>query len=182
MGELEIFLRTYGLWAVFFGAAFEGDLTLLLTGMLIHLDVWPGFKALAVGALGGLSGDLFYFCLGHGTARRWLTTRHGQRVLPHIEQEAKRYGIRSLFIGRYIYGARVATMFFWGMRRLPYRKFLILDAINCWIWVFIFGGLGYLFSNTLEAFIGEMRRIEFWLLIGSMVFFVLLAVRHFWAE
>ena len=43
MGELEGFLRTYGLWALFFFAAIEGDLTLLLAGMLVHLGIWqPG--------------------------------------------------------------------------------------------------------------------------------------------
>ena len=71
MSELETFLRIYRLWALFFAAAIEGDLTLLLTGMLVHLGIWPAAKALAVGAGGGLAGDIFYFWLGHGTARRW---------------------------------------------------------------------------------------------------------------
>ena len=51
MTALETFLRTSGLWALFFAAATEGDLTLLLTGMLIHLGIW---RALPVGAAGGL--------------------------------------------------------------------------------------------------------------------------------
>ena len=124
MNQLEAFLRIYGLWALFFAAAIEGDLTLLLAGMLVHLRIWPAMEAWAVGAFGGLVGDSFYFWLGHGTARRWLTTAHGQRVMPHFERAAKRYGVRSLFFARYIYGARMATMFFWGMQRLPYQRLL----------------------------------------------------------
>jgi len=108
MSELETILRDYGLWALFFGAAVEGDITLLLAGMLMHLGVWQPGEALAVGAAGGLAGDTFYFWLGHGTARRWLTTAHGQRVMPRLELFSKRYGIKALFFGRYIYGARVA--------------------------------------------------------------------------
>jgi len=182
MGGLEDFLRIYGLWAQFFAAAVEGDITLLLTGMLIHLGVWPATKALAVGALGGLVGDSFYFWLGHGTARRWFTTAHGQRVMPRIEHIAKRYGIWSLFFGRYVYGARVATMFFWGMRGLPVARFLILDGLNCCLWALAFGGLGYLFSSSLEAWIGRLRFVESWLLLGLLVFMALLGLRYYILE
>ena len=165
MNQLESFLRIYGLWALFFASAIEGDLTLLLAGMLVHLRIWPAMEAWAVGALGGLVGDSFYFWLGHGTARRWLTTAHGQRVMPHLERAAKRYGVRSLFFARYVYGARIATMFFWGMQRLNYRKFLTLDALNCMIWATVFGGVGYLFSSTLESLLGRLRHVQSWLLI-----------------
>lgn len=182
MSELETFLRVYGLWALFFAAAIEGDMTLLLTGMLVHLDIWPPGKALLIGAGGALAGDSFYFWLGHGTARRWLTTAHGQRVLPKIEKAAQRYGVKSLFFARYVYGARIATMFFWGMRRLSYLKFVAVDAINCFLWAVLFGGAGYLFADSIQSMIGELHRIETWLLVGIVVFFLLLALRYYLAE
>lgn len=182
MSELEIFLRIYGLWALFFFAALEGDLTLLLTGVLIHLKIWPAAQALAVGALGALAGDSFYFWLGHGTARRWLTTAHGQRVLPRIEKAAQRHGLWSLFIARYFYGARIITMFFWGMRRLAFPRFLALDALNCLIWAAVFGGLGYLFATSIEQLIGELKLMETWLLVALLVFAVLLGLRYYVAE
>jgi len=179
---LEHFLRDYGLWALFFAAAIEGDVTLLLTGMLIHLDIWPATKAVTVGALGAMAGDSFYFWLGHGTARRWLTTAHGQRVMPRIRRFTRRYGMKSLILGRYIYGARVATMVFWGMHGLPVWRFLLLDAVNCTIWAVGFGGLGYLFSTSIEAWLGRLQRFESWMLLGLLVFMALLGIRHFWLE
>jgi len=182
MTQLESLLRAYGLWAVFFAAAIEGDLTLLLTGMLVHLRIWAAYEALPVGALGALAGDSLYFWLGHGTARRWLTTAHGQRLIPHFKRAADRYGVRSLFFARYIYGARMATMFFWGMRRLPYVEFLELDALNCIIWATVFGGIGYLFSSTLESLLGRLRLVQSWLLIGVVVFAALLGLRYYIAE
>jgi hypothetical protein len=41
MTELELFLRNHGLVAVALAAAVEGDLTLLLTGMMVHQGMWP---------------------------------------------------------------------------------------------------------------------------------------------
>lgn len=182
MTELETFLSTYGLWALFFAAAVEGDMSLMLAGMLVHLGIWRAGPALAVGAGGGLAGDLFYFWLGHGTARRWLTTAHGQRVLPRIETAAKRYGTWSLFFARYVYGARVAIMFFWGMRRLPYHRFLALDAVNCVVWAVVLGGIGYGLTGSLEWITGELRRADTWLLLGIAVFAAALGMRHYMAE
>ena len=182
MGELESFLRTYGLWAVFFLAAFEGDLTLLLAGMLVHLGVWPAGTTFAVGTAGAMAGDCFYFWLGHGAARRWLTTAHGQRVMPRIERAARRYGLKSLFFARYIHGARIATMFFWGTQRTSVLKFAALDALSCLIWASVFVGLGYLFADSMEKVIGELRRVESWILLGLVVFAVLLGVRYYLAE
>ncbi|MCI0410156.1 MAG: DedA family protein [Acidobacteria bacterium] len=182
MGELEAFLRTYGLWAVFFLAAVEGDLTLLLAGMLVHLGVWPAGTTFAVGTAGALAGDCVYFWLGHGAARRWLTTAHGQRVMPRIERAARRYGLKSLFFARYIHGARIATMFFWGMQRTSLLKFAAFDALSCCIWASIFIGLGYLFADSMEQLLGELRRIESWILLGVVVFATLLGVRYYLAE
>ena len=179
---LEEFLRNYGLVALFFAAAFEGDISLLLAGMMMHQGVWPVPEAIAVGAAGGLAGDTFYFWLGHGTAKRWLTTAHGQKVMPRIERFTARYGIKSLFLGRYIYGARVATMFFWGMRRLAVGRFLLLDGLNCVIWSVAFGGLGYLFGSSLEGWLGRIGFIETRLLIGLLVFMALIYLRYYILE
>ena len=182
MDALEGFLRHYGLWALFFAAAIEGDLSLLLAGMLVRIGVWPMAEAWSIATCGAIFGDSLYFWLGHGTARTWLTTAHGQRVLPHIEQAAKKYGIRSLFFARYIYGARMVTMFFWGMRRFPYGKFLALDVINCTIWATLFGGLGYLFSSSIESLLGRLRFVSHWLLAGGILFAALLGIRYWLNE
>jgi membrane protein DedA with SNARE-associated domain len=182
MGEFESFLRTYGLWAVFFLAAVEGDLTLLLAGMLIHIGVWPAGQTFVVGTAGAMAGDCLYFWLGHGAARRWLTTAHGQRVMPRIERAARRYGLVSLFFARYIHGARIATMFFWGTQRTPVLKFAALDALSCLVWASVFLGLGYFFADSMESLIGELRRIESWILLGLVVFATLLGVRYYLAE
>jgi membrane protein DedA with SNARE-associated domain len=182
MTELEVFLRDKGLWALFFAAAIEGDLTLLLTGMLVRLEIWPMWQAWLVGAVGALTGDSVYFWLGHGTGRRWLTTAHGQRVMPRIRRAANKYGVWSLFFARYIYGARMACMFFWGMRKIPYTEFLLLDAISCAVWATTFGAVGYLFSSTLQRLLGELRLIQNWLLIGIVVFAAMLLLRYWLAE
>jgi membrane protein DedA with SNARE-associated domain len=102
--------------------------------------------------------------------------------MPRIERAARRYGLVSLFFARYIHGARIATMFFWGTQRTPVLKFAALDALSCLVWASVFLGLGYFFADSMESLIGELRRIESWILLGLVVFATLLGVRYYLAE
>lgn len=61
---MEFFLREYGAWAVFLGAAVEGDATMILAGVLAHVGVLSPGRAFVVGAAGGMAGDAFYYLLG----------------------------------------------------------------------------------------------------------------------
>ena len=47
-------LQRYGLWAVFFGTIIEGDLTLLLAGVLARAGLFTFEEALLVGTAGGI--------------------------------------------------------------------------------------------------------------------------------
>jgi membrane protein DedA with SNARE-associated domain len=102
--------------------------------------------------------------------------------MPRIERAARRYGLVSLFFARYIHGARIATMFFWGTQRTPVLKFALLDALSCTLWASVFIGLGYLFAGSMGQLIGELRRLESWILLGLVVFATLLGLRHYLAE
>jgi len=178
----EEFLRERGLWAVFLLSAFQGDLTLLLSGMLVRLGVWPPVQVWLLGAAGAFSADTIYFSLGHAAAHGWLKTSLGQRVMPTIERFAARYGLWSLLVSRYVYGTRAAMFFFWGFHRLKYRTFLLLDGINCLAWAALFGGLGYIFATSMVALVGTLSDIGIWLLIGLAAFLLLLALKHYLAE
>ena len=67
----------YGLYAVFFLTILEGDITLLLAGVLAHshffdkyfLDGYSFLKVLAAGTLGGVAGDNIAYVLGRGFSK-----------------------------------------------------------------------------------------------------------------
>lgn len=172
MGTLEHFLEHYGLVAVFVASMFEGDVTLLLTGLLAHYGVFPFYAGVTAGAAGGLVGDILYFFAGRRLGERWLRS-HLAWAEHLVERWWQRWGVRSLFLGRYIYGARIAAMMFWGVRGERFARFVVLDAINCGLWALTFSALGYLFSQGLSTLLSEWRRVEVGLLTGILVFALL---------
>ena len=60
MGSMEALLLRFGLIMVFLGTAVEGDVTMMLAGVTAHLGLFRLAEAVAVGALGGFAGDVFY--------------------------------------------------------------------------------------------------------------------------
>ena len=86
MDELHGLFREYGLWVVFFGTMIEGDLTLLLAGVLARSGLFSFQDALLVGTSGGVAGDLIGYLLGRIFRSRARTLRFYIRAKPRIER------------------------------------------------------------------------------------------------
>src|SRR5215475_9139498 len=68
-------LQRYGLWAVFFGTMIEGDLTLLLAGVLARAGLFTFEEALLVGTAGGFVGDSLSYLIGARFRQRARTLK-----------------------------------------------------------------------------------------------------------
>src|SRR4029079_9329079 len=86
--HLQELLIRYGLLAVFLGAAFEGDFSLILAGVVAHLGLFPFPHALAAGALGSLMGDSIWFGFGRLRGPRFRQGKLYRKVGPTIERFA----------------------------------------------------------------------------------------------
>lgn len=169
---LRQILETYGIYAVFFLCMIEGDITLLLAGVLAQGGAFGNYSFLQVlffGTLGALLGD----CFGYGVGRVFKTRieqfKFFRAAQPRIERLIEKFGAASVLISKYIYGIRVAWCMFNGMAGMPFWKFVIYDAIGCFIWVLILSGLGYFFSGAVTSIIGKVEQYGVVLLIVVVV-------------
>ena len=170
----------WGLFAVFALCTVEGDMTLLLSGILAHSGFFGPYsfiKVLFFGTLGGIVGD----CAGYGIGRIFHEQakhyRFYQVAQPRIEKLIEKFGSSAIVISKYIYGIRVAMCLFYGVGRMPFPRFLMLSAISCSLWVVLLTGVGYFFSGFITSIIGDYQRIGIALfiivMIGVIVFYVL---------
>ena len=86
MDELQGLFREYGLWVVFFGTMIEGDLTLLLAGVLARSGLFSFQDALLVGTSGGVAGDLIGYLLGRLFRSRARTLKFYIKAKPRLER------------------------------------------------------------------------------------------------
>ncbi|MBA3497943.1 MAG: DedA family protein [Gemmatimonadales bacterium] len=180
--DLEHLVVCYGLVAVFLGAAVEGDLTLILAGVFAQLGYFPLPLALALGMLGSYVGDLAWFSLGRVRGPRFRASRFYRKIGPRIERLAGRVGVAQLIAARFVYGTKAASMVFWGLHGLPLSRFVIVDAIGCVLGSLVFTGLGYAVSGSAAVLLGQVRRVQLWLLGVVVVGVVLTAIIHWTAK
>lgn len=184
MDQLELIIQQYGIYAVFALCTIEGDITLLISGTMAHggyFGPYSFFWVFLFGTLGGMAGDSVGYAVGRIFHENAKDYRFYQMAQPRIERLIDKFGKSALIISKYIYGIRVAMCVFYGIGKMPFHRFLLLDAISCGLWVLLLAGTGYFFSGAITSIIGDFQHI------GIALFFVMLfvviiiyAVERFW--
>ena len=176
---MEDFLARHGLLAVFAAAAFEGDVSVVLAGVLADLGFFSLPRAVQAAWLGGFVGDTAWYALGRLNSAAVRRSRLYLRAAPLIERLVARLGEREIVLSRFVYGTRIASMFFWGVHRLPYARFAAFDLVGCLLSAIVLAGLGFGLSTSAVALVGRVKRAEVWLLAVLLVSLpVLIAIRH----
>jgi len=165
-------VEKYGLFAVFVLAIIEGDITLLLAGVLAHSGFFGEYsflKVLCAGTLGGVMSDQMAYAIGRGTRKSVRDYYFYRAARPRIERLTDKFGALSIFFSKFIYGLRWGSCAFYGVARMPYFKFLPLTFASCFVWVFILSGAGYFFSGAITNLIGDFHQLGIYLLVIVVV-------------
>jgi membrane protein DedA with SNARE-associated domain len=158
----------YGLYAIFFLAMIEGDITLLLAGVLAHgafFGEYSFVSVLAAGTAGGVAGDQLAYAGGRGFRSSIRDRRFYRAARPRIERLTETFGPLSIFLSKYVYGLRTASCVFYGVAKMPYARFLPLSIASCFVWVLLLSGAGYFFHGIVTNFIGDFKHLGKYLLI-----------------
>ena len=169
---LSQLIEHYGLYGVFFLAMIEGDITLLLAGVLAHSAFFGDYsfaRVLLWGTLGAFVSDNLAYAAGRGFGQTVRKFRLYQRARPRFERLTERFGGHSIFLSKYIYGLRWATCTFYGVSHMSYLRFVTLSLASCFLWVCVLSGLGYFFSSAMLGLIGNFRHVRAVLLVVLIV-------------
>lgn len=159
-------LETYGYIALLVGAFFEGELIVILAGVLAHKGYLAPVPAALYAFCGSLASDQIMFYLG-----RWKGNALLHRF-PRLEKKALK--VRAwlsrhetlLILGfRFIYGVRNVTPILMGMSRVNHWKFLVLNIISAAVWAASFIAAGYFFGQALTALLNTHPHAEKFLLL-----------------
>lgn len=177
-------IEQYGIYAVFFLCTVEGDITLLISGVMAHGGFFGNYGFLQVlifGTLGGMVGDSVGYGVGrlfHENAKHY---RFYQVAQPRVEKLIEKFGNSAIIISKYIYGLRVAMCVFYGVGKMPFLRFIGLSALSCSIWVLMLSGIGYFFSGAVTSIIGDYKRIGIALFFIVMVMVIVFyAIERYW--
>ena len=162
----------YGLYAVLILVMIEGDITLLIAGVLAHSSFFGEYsfaRVLIWGTIGGCASDNLAYFAGRAFCEGVRDLRFYRAAKPRLERLTNKFGPLSIFLSKYIYGLRWAACVFYGVGRMPYLRFLLLSFASCFLWVFVLSGAGYFFSGAVMGLIGDFQRLGKVLLVIVVV-------------
>jgi membrane protein DedA with SNARE-associated domain len=156
------FILRYGVYAIFLLVMIEGDITLLLAGVLAQrgfLGPYSFAWVLFSGTLGGVASDNIAYLTGRTFRKGVCDIRFYRAAQPRIERLTNKFGGLSIFLSKYIYGLRWASCIFHGVGRMPYLRFVLVSFTSCFAWVLLVSGAGYFFSGAVIGVIGDFQRL-----------------------
>ena len=172
---LSQLIEQYGLYAVFFLVMIEGDITLLMAGVLAHSAFFGDSatasfaRVLVWGTLGGVASDNLAYLAGRAFGKSVRNFRFYRSSKERMQRLTDRFGTLSIFLSKYIYGLRWASCTFYGVAHMPYVRFLLLSLASCFVWVLILSGIGFFFSTAVMNLLGDFRRLGKALLVIVIV-------------
>lgn len=177
---MEQFLIRYGLIAVFFGSMIESDITVPTAGALSAFGYFSPITAAAVCIFGVFTGDCMWYWLGRLFGPRLEHTNLYRKAMPKAEKFADKFGLKQIILARFIWGVRIATMVFWGLKRLNFLKFAAIDLAGCILFGSALIALGYFFSYSLRRLLEDFRYIELGLAAAFILAFIIFLIyrRH----
>jgi membrane protein DedA with SNARE-associated domain len=131
------------------GVPIPEDITLVAGGVISGLGYSNVHVMFAVGLAGVLLGDFIMFMIGRHFGERalrwrWIAFMLTPERLAQVQEKFDRYGIRLLFIARFLPGLRSPIFIVAGWsRRVSLTKFLLLDGFAALISVPFWVYLGY---------------------------------------
>jgi membrane protein DedA with SNARE-associated domain len=170
------------------------EFIVIFAGIAANQGVLQPWPALAACLAGALLGDCLMYSIGYHFGRRLLREQHWfSRFLSparerRIEQQIKRHGIKVFFLARFLVGLRSPVFITAGILRVPFRRFICVDLFCGIIVVSTFFGLSYVFTETIQNFMGTIRDAEIALtavvvaVVGGAILFFVLRRRRRWAR
>ncbi|MFA6143955.1 MAG: DedA family protein [Sulfurimonas sp.] len=151
-------LKEYGYIVLFGWSILEGELGLVMAGIMSHTGDMILPIALLVGALGGFVGDQIYFYIGRYNKTYIYTKLHTQRrkfAIAHLL--LKKYGWPIIFVQRYMYGMRTAIPMAIGLTKYSARDFAFVNFISAIFWAAMTIIPAYYFGDELLAILGWIK-------------------------
>lgn len=182
---VEQLFAKYGYWVLLVGLPLDaialpippGNTTLTYTGYLARQGVVGLLPAAVAAFIGAIIGMTATYAIGYKLGQP-LIERYGKWLLlkpEHVEKTRRayqRHGNKLLLLSYLLPGFRQFIGYFTGIIRVPFRVFALYAYTGAAIWVTVFVGIGYLFSEQWQLAFRWVERSFVYLFIGGCVVLV----------
>jgi len=168
--------RHIGYVILFLVMVVEGEVFVIIAGILAHLKIFDIGDVIWVALFGVLVGDLLWYEFGAfiaGPGKFPDVARFAEKTVLIFLPRFRERPFKSIFLSKFIYGANHATLILSGVLKVKFLIFAKAEVIASIIWVLVFSMVGYIFGYAVLA---VTHKVTHFILIAVifMVGFVLL--------
>lgn len=138
--------RYTGYFLLYVAMVLEGEVFLIVAGMLAHLKAFDIGDVFWIALLGILTGNVMWYLLGVTLSEKNFmkpVIARAQRAvlyfLPHFSEKP----FKSIFFSKFIYGANRATVLVSGVLNVQFPLFFKAEFLASVVWVILYASLGY---------------------------------------
>ena len=170
-------MQDYGYGILFLWSILEGELGLVMAGLLVASGDMNLFMAIFIAGVGGFVGDQIYFYIGRYN-KEYVTRKFKsqRRNFAHAHLLLKKHGWPIIFFQRYMYGLRVIIPMSIGITRYSAKVYAFINLISAWAWAAITIVPVWYFGNEILEIINIAK--DYWyysipiiVIVGIIVFY-----------
>ena len=138
------------------GVPLPGETALIAAALLASSGKLEIELVIALAAAGAIAGDNIGYIVAR-RAGRWLLERPGRferqrrEVLIVGEQFFERHGPKAVFFGRFILGLRTWASWLAGATKMPWRSFVLWNALGGICWATAVGLIAYYLGHSAKS-------------------------------
>jgi membrane protein DedA with SNARE-associated domain len=156
------------------GLPLPGETSLLAGAVEAQRGVLYLPWVMAIAAAAAMVGDNLGYWAGRRAGRPALRrygrfVRIGDRQIRVLDYFFAHHGAKAVFFGRWITLLRVGAALFAGASRMPWRSFLLWNALGSMAWAFSVALIGYFFWASIQTVRGVFGYIGIAALVASFV-------------
>jgi membrane protein DedA with SNARE-associated domain len=157
------------------GVLVEGEVVLLLAGVLSHRGYLDIFDVIFIAFLAAIVHDLIYWSIGKKLAesnKKKILFVDLEKVKRFIEKSRNRSGL-YVFITKFTWSFNRIALIASGFIKTPLKELLKYSLPACLIWAITFVSLGYIFASKADIFKKDIKTAVI-LISGFIIFVVIL--------
>lgn len=168
--------RYSGYFLLFVAMLLEGEMFLILAGMLAHLGAFDLGDVFWISFLGVFLGNIIWYSLARkagdrGYAKNFIV--RAEKIVLHFLPRFKERPFKSILFSKFIYGANRATVVVSGFLKVKFLLFLEAESIASVIWVLLYGTIGYLFGYVAIQMTHKVAYFALLIVVFVVVFILL---------
>ena len=179
--QIIVLVDQYKYWILLPFMIFEGPIATVVGGFLASIGVLNIFAVYLLSVFGDLVGDSMWWYVGRSSRGKFLSKvlnflGVGHERFVRLEKHFEKNALKTLFIGKLIYGFETVSLIAAGAAKVPFLKFSLYTMLPSVPKSLVFVVVGYYFGgayNKINKYLDNVGLAVGVVVAGAVVFFVL---------